>query len=66
MAFLEDPIVKEKFANAKKLSEVDAAGYDAVYYPGGNAPVFGLPTDPSNIELVNQASLVQKCFQIVD
>lgn len=33
--FYEDPIVKEKLANAKVLSEVDPSKYDAVFYPGG-------------------------------
>ncbi|RPD67356.1 ThiJ PfpI domain-containing protein [Lentinus tigrinus ALCF2SS1-7] len=30
--FLEDPVVKEKLANAKKLSEVNASDYDAIFY----------------------------------
>jgi putative intracellular protease/amidase len=33
--FLQDPEVKQKFANAKKLSEVDPKDYDAIFYVGG-------------------------------
>ena len=33
--FLEDPVVKQKFANAKKISEVDSKDYDAIFYIGG-------------------------------
>jgi putative intracellular protease/amidase len=33
--FLQDPEVKQKFATAKKISEVDPKEYDAVFYVGG-------------------------------
>ncbi|KAI0774096.1 ThiJ/PfpI [Fomes fomentarius] len=49
--FLEDPVVKDKLANAKKLDDVKAADYDAVFYVGGQGPVIDLPTDPVNIKL---------------
>ncbi|KAF8591579.1 class I glutamine amidotransferase-like protein [Ramaria rubella] len=51
--FLEDPIVKSKFATAKKLSEVKVADYDAVFYVGGYGPVIDLATDQDNIKLAN-------------
>ncbi|QRV90971.1 chaperone protein HSP31 [Ceratobasidium sp. AG-Ba] len=50
--FLQDPEVKEKFATAKELSEVDAKEYDAIFYVGGHGPMIDLPTDPVNIKLV--------------
>ncbi|QRV90970.1 chaperone protein HSP31 [Ceratobasidium sp. AG-Ba] len=49
--FLQDPEVKEKFATAKKLSEVDAKEYDAIFYVGGHGPMLDLPEDPDNIKL---------------
>jgi putative intracellular protease/amidase len=33
--FLQDPEVKQKFASAKKISDVDPKEYDAVFYVGG-------------------------------
>ncbi|KAJ7733831.1 class I glutamine amidotransferase-like protein [Mycena olivaceomarginata] len=53
--FLADETVKAKLANAKKLSEVSAKDYDAVYYIGGHGPVFDLAVDPENIKLGNEA-----------
>ncbi|KAM6495931.1 class I glutamine amidotransferase-like protein [Amanita muscaria] len=52
--FLKDETVKEKLAKAKKLSEVDAKDYDAIFYAGGHAPVIDLPEDPVNIKLASQ------------
>lgn len=51
--FLEDPTVKAKLASAKKLSDVNAADYDAVFYPGGHGPVLDLATDPVNVKLAS-------------
>ncbi|KAI0353475.1 class I glutamine amidotransferase-like protein [Trametes cingulata] len=52
--FLEDATVKEKLANAKKLSQVSAADYDAIFYVGGHGPVIDLATDPVNIKLASE------------
>ncbi|KAJ7829207.1 ThiJ/PfpI [Mycena olivaceomarginata] len=52
--FLADETVKAKLANVKKLSEVSAKDYDAVYYIGGHGPVFDLAVDPENIKLGNE------------
>ncbi|CAE6454314.1 unnamed protein product [Rhizoctonia solani] len=51
--FLQDPEVKQKFNDAKKLSDVDPSGYDAIFYVGGHGPMIDLPTDPANIKLAN-------------
>ncbi|KIM90727.1 hypothetical protein PILCRDRAFT_994 [Piloderma croceum F 1598] len=50
----DDKIVKEKFAHAKKLSDVDVNDYSAVFYVGGHGPVMDLPTDPVNIKLASE------------
>ncbi|KAK7470711.1 hypothetical protein VKT23_002133 [Stygiomarasmius scandens] len=49
--FLNDETVKAKFASAKKLSDVKAEDYDAIFYVGGHGPVIDLATDPVNIKL---------------
>jgi putative intracellular protease/amidase len=51
--FLKDPTVKEKFAKAKKLSEVNVKDYDAVFYVGGHGPVLDLASDTTNAKLVS-------------
>ncbi|KAF8652799.1 hypothetical protein AX16_004152 [Volvariella volvacea WC 439] len=52
--FLNDDVVKAKLASAKKLSDVNAADYDAIFYIGGHGPVIDLPEDPANIKLASQ------------
>ena len=54
VAFLKDEKVTAKLAGAKKLSEVSADGYDAIFFPGGHGPAIELPTDPANVQLVSQ------------
>ena len=51
--FLENPAVQAKLATTKRLSEVKAADYDAVFYIGGHGPVLDLPQDPENIKLAS-------------
>ena len=55
--FLEDATVKQKLANAKKLSEVKASDYDAIFYVGGHGPVIDLAVDPVNIQLASEVSV---------
>ncbi|KZT13074.1 ThiJ/PfpI [Laetiporus sulphureus 93-53] len=52
--FLQDETVKKQLASAKKLSEVNSAEYDAVFYVGGHGPVLDLATDPVNIKLASE------------
>jgi len=51
--FLSDPTVKSKFADAKKLTEVSASDYDAIFFVGGHGPVLDLAFDPVNAKLVS-------------
>jgi len=51
--FLQDPDVKNKLSNCKKLSDVNASDYDAIFYVGGHGPVVDLAKDPKNAELVS-------------
>ncbi|KAH8834787.1 class I glutamine amidotransferase-like protein [Flagelloscypha sp. PMI_526] len=52
--FLQDPIAKDKLANAKVLADVKASDYDAIFYAGGHGPVIDLPTLPENIKLASE------------
>lgn len=56
--FLNDPVVKEKLATAKKLADVSAKDYHALYIGGGHAPVMDLPTDPENNRLIGEVSSI--------
>ncbi|KAI6047231.1 class I glutamine amidotransferase-like protein [Pisolithus marmoratus] len=53
LKFLEDQTVMSKLANAKRLSDVKADNYDAIFYIGGHGPVIDLPEDPVNIKLAS-------------
>ncbi|KAK7441520.1 hypothetical protein VKT23_016510 [Stygiomarasmius scandens] len=53
--FLNDETAKSMLANVKKLSDVDAKDYDAIFYVGGHGPVIDLPTDPINVKLASIA-----------
>jgi len=52
--FLADPEVKEKFAAAKKLSDVKVADYDVIFYVGGHGPVIDLPFDAANAKFSSE------------
>jgi len=51
---LNDETVKDKFARAKKLADVNPADYDAIFYVGGHGPVIDLPFDQTNAKLASQ------------
>ncbi|EJD48569.1 ThiJ/PfpI [Auricularia subglabra TFB-10046 SS5] len=51
--FLADETVRAKFANAKKLSEVNEKDYAAIFYVGGHGPVIDLASDPVNAKLAS-------------
>ncbi|KAM5540343.1 hypothetical protein V8D89_005801 [Ganoderma adspersum] len=52
--FLENPTVQGKLASAKRLADVKAADYDAIFYIGGHGPVLDLPQDQANIKLASE------------
>ncbi|KAJ6599119.1 class I glutamine amidotransferase-like protein, partial [Mycena vulgaris] len=59
--FLADETVKSKLATAKKLSDVSAKDYDAIFYVGGHGPVIDLAVDPVNIKLASEARIFLLC-----
>lgn len=50
--FNDDLDLKNKIANTVKLSEVNQADYDAVFYPGGHGPLWDLANDVNSIALI--------------
>ena len=51
--FKEDSAAKAKLANTRKLAEMTAEGFDAVFYPGGHGPMWDLAEDADSIRLLN-------------
>ena len=52
--FKADPAAQAVLANTGKLSEVKAADFDAVFYPGGHGPLWDLAEDRHSIALIEQ------------
>jgi len=50
--FYGDYDLIDKMAHTFKLSEVNEADYDAVFYPGGHGPLWDLATDATSIALI--------------
>jgi len=48
----KDKGLKAKLSNTLKLSEVNQADYDAVFYPGGHGPLWDLANDTNSISLI--------------
>ncbi len=47
-----DEALKQKLAHTKKLTEVNAEDFDAVFYPGGHGPMWDLYDDKDSIALI--------------
>jgi putative intracellular protease/amidase len=50
--FDADEALKTKLAHSVKLSEINQADYDAVFYPGGHGPLWDLANDETSISLI--------------
>lgn len=50
--FKDDPKAQAVLADTKKLSEVKARDYDAIFYPGGHGPMWDLAEDPVSNSLI--------------
>ncbi len=50
--FRADRDAQTALAHTTKLSEISAAGYDAVFYPGGHGPLWDLAEDKNSIALI--------------
>jgi putative intracellular protease/amidase len=52
--FDKDAELQKLLANTEKLSEVKAADFDAVFFPGGHGPLWDLSKDPDSIKLIQE------------
>lgn len=50
--FDKDDDLKKKLSLTKKLEDVDAKEFDAVFYPGGHGPLWDLANDLKSIALI--------------
>ena len=50
--FYADYALIDKVAHTLKLSDVNEADYDAIFYPGGHGPLWDLATDSISIALI--------------
>lgn len=50
--FDADKELQEKLKNTFKLSDINPADYDAVFYPGGHGPLWDLVEDQNSITLI--------------
>jgi putative intracellular protease/amidase len=50
--FKDDPEAKAQLASTRKLSDLDAADFDAVFYPGGHGPLWDLVSDADSLRLI--------------
>jgi putative intracellular protease/amidase len=50
--FYKDNEAIDLVAHSLKLSEIDQADYDAVFYPGGHGPLWDLANDKDSISLI--------------
>jgi putative intracellular protease/amidase len=50
--FKDDPEAKAQLASTHKLSDLDAADFDAVFYPGGHGPLWDLVSDADSLRLI--------------
>jgi putative intracellular protease/amidase len=56
----KDKALQQLLANTKKLSEVSANDFDAVFYPGGHGPLWDLTNDVQSINLIKAFSSSKK------
>ena len=47
-----DKALQEKLKNTVKLADINAADYDAIFYPGGHGPLWDLVSDKNSISLI--------------
>ncbi|WP_299799639.1 type 1 glutamine amidotransferase domain-containing protein [uncultured Maribacter sp.] len=50
--YKEDKDAQSVINNTKKLADVNASDFDAVFYPGGHGPLWDLANDATSIKLI--------------
>jgi putative intracellular protease/amidase len=63
--FHKDEEAQERINTTHKLSEINAADYDAVFYPGGHGPLWDLAQDKTSIKLIETFNAQKKPIAFV-
>lgn len=63
--FKKDKAAQAELASTKKLADVSAAGFDAVFYPGGHGPLWDLANDKTSIALIEAMQAAGKPVAVV-
>ena len=63
--FKSDTEAQQALASTAKLSGVDAADYDAVFYPGGHGPLWDLAQDTDSLTLIQDMLKADKTVAAV-
>jgi putative intracellular protease/amidase len=50
--FRTDTVAQAELANTKKLADVSADNFDAIFYPGGHGPMWDMPDNATSIALI--------------
>ena len=58
--YWDDKEAQELIATTKKLSDMKASDFDAVFYPGGHGPLWDLANDATSIKLIETFNEQQK------
>lgn len=58
--FKADSAAQKVLSSTLKLSEISAADFDAVFYPGGHGPLWDLAEDSSSIALIEEMLAAEK------
>lgn len=63
--FRKDPEAQKQLAATVPLASVDAADFDAVFYPGGHGPLWDLAKDAASITLIESVMRAGKPLGLV-
>jgi len=63
--FYNDEETKQKINNTKRILEIDADDFDAVFYPGGHGPLWDLAEDEESISLIEAFNAQEKPVSFV-
>ncbi|HEY3268657.1 MAG TPA: type 1 glutamine amidotransferase domain-containing protein [Armatimonadota bacterium] len=58
--FRADDAAQAALANTRKLADVSADDFDAVFYPGGHGPLWDMPDNPTSIALIEAFARANK------
>ncbi|SNT75807.1 type 1 glutamine amidotransferase domain-containing protein [Paracoccus seriniphilus] len=63
--FKDDAAAQEQLASTQVLSQVDADGFDAVFYPGGHGPLWDLAEDRDSRKLIERFAATDRVIGAV-